>query len=196
MKLNNTIRGRVKVFLVGKAFPKSKEENLQKNIRLDLQNCDFLKERKKVYKAYPDFVRKTNSDRFRREVSYSFHDYARTQDVDIQVPFDFAVRAEEWGYPVINVYAPETKEKYPTLYNDVLALMEFKREQTEYEKKLDNLLEVVQSSTPLIKLIPECAEFFKTEAHGVTGSTCMIPAGDLKVIREFLDRAEKEESNV
>ena len=54
MRLNNCIRERVRIFLIDKVFPKSKEENLVKNLRLTIESSDMLDSRRQIYSLYPE----------------------------------------------------------------------------------------------------------------------------------------------
>ena len=194
MRLNNTIKEKVKIFLVEKAFPKTKEENLLKNARIAIEGSDLLDTRRKLYQLYPEYIRQSSIIRFERKIRYSFESFDRAQREDIGVSFNFATKVGEWGYLEFNPDLPEFREKYPLISNDVTTLMNFEKEKQEYKKSIDNILGVVQSSTPLINLIPECAEFFKAESHGVSSLTSIVPTKDLKTIRDSLDRAEAEEA--
>ena len=192
MRLNNCIRERVRIFLIDKVFPKSKEENLVKNLRLTIESSDMLDSRRQIYSLYPEYVRKSSTIRFERRIRYSYNNYDETQRVDISISFDYGVKSGEWGYIEFNIDNPEFKAKYPLIYNDAVALMDFEKSRAEYRKSIKNVLSTVQSSTPLIKLIPECSEFFKSESHGVTGATSLVPMSDLKIVRDYLAKAEEE----
>ena len=194
MRLNNSIRERVKIFLIEKAFPKTKEENLMKNLRLTLESSDLLSSRKQIYELYPEYIRGSSRVRFERKTRYSYSGkYDETQTVEASISFTYATKVNEWGCLEVNITTPEFKEKYPLIFNDVLALMEFEKSRTEYRRSVGKVLDVVQSSTPLINLIPECAEFFQTESHGVTSTTSLVPTEELTLIRSYLDAVEKEE---
>ena len=194
MRLTNCIREKVRIFLMDKVFPKSKEEILMKNLRLTIESSDILDSRRQIYNLYPEYIRKSNTIRFERRVRYFYRNYDETQRVEIGISFDFGVKSGEWSCIELNIDDPEFRAKYPLIYNDVVALMDFEKSRFEYRRSITNVLKTVQTSTPLIKLIPECSEFFKAESHGVTGATSIIPMNDLKVVRDYLAKAE-EESN-
>lgn len=196
MRLNNSIRKRVKIFLVEKAFSKTKEENLMKNLRLTLESSDMLSSRKQIYELYPEYTRGSNRVRFERKTRYSYSGkYDDTQRVEVSISFTYATKVDEWGCLEFNIENSGFKTKYPLIYNDALVLMEFEKNRTEYERSVEKVLEIVQSSSPLISLIPECAEFFKSETHGVTSTTSLVPTGELTLIKNFLAAAEKEEES-
>lgn len=195
MRLNNDIKDRVVVYLVEKAFPKTKEENLKKNARISLEASDLLTGRKTIYEVSPEYVRGSSSVVFNRKIKRPDSRYSDTQEVRVEVSFTYATKVNEWGMLVFDVDNPELQKKFPNICKDVIALMDFEKERLDYRRDVKQILSVVQSSTPLIDLIPECAEFFKTESHGVGSKTTLVPTAELVRIRAFLDRAEKEKAD-
>ena len=189
MKLNNDIRDRLKVVLTEKAFPKTTETELYDALRKECEKYGFFQERKSILKKFPDYIRQSSKVSFKKKYKNARRGYYDTREVEVSLSYPFATQVLEYGNITFSLDEEEgLKRANPDLWEKALAVFEFEDKKREYKDRLENILSVNQSSTPLIKILPECEEFFKMESHGVTSSTSLVNKADVDFVRSYLSK--------
>lgn len=189
MKLNNDIRNRLKVVLTEKAFPKTTETELYDALRKECEKYGFFQERKSILKKFPDYIRQSSKVCFKKRYKNVCGGYYDTRKVEVSLSYPFATQVLEYGDVTFSLDEEEgLKKANPDLWGKALAVFEFEDRKREYRNRLENILSVNQSSTPLIRILPECEEFFKMESHGVTSSTSLVNKADVDFVRSYLNK--------
>lgn len=191
MRLNSFIKENIKRGLMRKAFPSERENDLRKNLRLSVEIYDELLERKKIYEVYPDYIRGSTRVSVRGKDPED-PNYNRLPDMsaDVTIPFTFALEITNgyWSsYYEIDLRKDEVREKAPQIYKDAMALFSFLHDREEFSNKLDKILDVVQSSTPLLKLLPEAEEFLSLESASKS-SGALIDQSSIMFVRDCLNK--------
>lgn len=191
MRLNSFIKENIKRGLMHKAFPSEREDDLRKNLRLSVEIYDELLERKKIYEAYPDYIRGSSRVSIRgKDPKDPNHNRLPDMSVDVTVPFTYAltIKNDYWSaYYEIDLRNDEVREKVPQIYKDAMALFSFLHDRDEFSDKLDRILDVVQSSTPLLKLLPEAEEFLSLETASKS-SGALIDQSSIMFVRDCLNK--------
>lgn len=191
MRLNSFIKENIKRGLMHKAFPSERQDELRKNLRLSVELYDELHKRKKIYEAYPGYIRGTSRVSVRGKDPKD-PNYNRLPDMsaDVTIPFTYALEIKNGYWPSyyeIDLREDEVREKAPQIYEDAMALFSFLHDRDEFSHKLDKILDVVQSSTPLLKLLPEAEEFLSLEASPKS-SGALIDQSSIMFVRDCLNK--------
>lgn len=190
MKINKDVRSRLKAYLIDKAFSEKELEELKKGFIKSLDSFTPLKERRKMYKLAPDYISTSTTIRIISN-SPKGRGYSRNYR-EVSIPFQYALKRGEYGYFSIEVDEDKNLENYPDLLEKTRNLVSYYDRKAEYCEKVTNILEIYQSSTPLIKVLPECEEFFEGETHGINSKNSLIPIADLNFVRGCLNKTEGE----
>lgn len=191
MRLNSFIKENIKRGLIHKAFPSEREDDLRKNLRLSVEMYDELLERKKIYEVYPNYIRGSSRVSIRgKDPKDPNCNRLPDMSTDVTIPFTYAldIKNDYWSsYYEIDLRKDEVREKVPQIYKDAMALFSFLHDRDEFSNKLDKILDVVQSSTPLLKILPEAEEFLSLEASPKS-SGALIDQSSIMFVRDCLNK--------
>ena len=191
MRLNSFIKENIKRGLIHKAFPSEREDDLRKNLRLSVEMYDELLERKKIYEVYPDYIRGSSRVSIRgKDPKDPNCNRLPDMSTDVTIPFTYAlaIKNDYWSsYYEIDLRKEEVREKVPQIYKDAMALFSFLHDRDEFSNKLDRILDVVQNSTPLLKILPEAEEFLSLEASPKS-SGALIDQSSIMFVRDCLNK--------
>lgn len=191
MRLNSFIKENIKRGLIHKAFPSEREDDLRKNLRLSVEMYDELLERKKIYEVYPGYIRGSSRVSIRgKDPKDPNHNRLPDMSTDVIIPFTYAldIKNDYWSsYYEIDLRKDEVREKVPQIYKDAMALFSFLHDRDEFSNKLDRILDVVQSSTPLLKILPEAEEFLSLGASPKSGGA-LIDQSSIMFVRDCLNK--------
>ena len=197
MKLNSDLKERVKTYLKDRAFSYEKRQKLEEEVRNLISQTEFFKERKRIYDENPEYIRGTSFVSINREVTNEEGKYLEKQVVQISLKDLYATKVDEWGTLTFSLDKQIEKiQKYPGLYEAIVAFMDFDRNSRLFRMKLNNILAVTQSSSPLVQLFPEFSEFFNSQGKNKY-STTLLNTKDLEFVNQFLAplREQEEEKN-
>lgn len=183
MKLNTEIKNKVLSYLTDKAFPYTKEKELKDAVVEELMKTPEVKNRIEILSKAPDYICsstrvniKTDDLSIRRRYTY----------LDFTIPKSYAVKVKEFGS--LDLQLNELEKVSPELSKRVKEYCKFINTKNEYVEKIKSILSIVQSSTPLIELIPECEEFFQT-IKGVISGSALIDKASVDFINNCLKGA-------
>lgn len=197
MKLNSDLKERVKSYLKDRAFPCEQRQKLEEDVRNLISQTEFFKERKRIYDENSEYIRGTSFVSINRVVTSEEGSFLERQIVQISLKDLYATKVNEWGTLSLSFDEQIEKiQKYPGLHEAIVAFMDFDRNSRLFVKKLNNILAVTQSSSPLVQLFPELSEFFNTQGK-VKYSTSLLNTKDLEFVNQFLAplREKEEEKN-
>lgn len=193
MKLNSDLKERVKTYLKDRAFSYEKRQKLEEEVRNLISQTEFFKERKRIYDENPEYIRGTSFVSINREVTNEEGKYLEKQVVQISLKNLYATKVDEWGTLTFSLDKQIEKiQKYPGLHEAIVAFMDFDRNSRLFRMKLNNILAVTQSSSPLVQLFPELSEFFNIQGK-IKYSTSLLNTKDLEFVNQFLAPLREEE---
>lgn len=192
MKLNSDLKERVKTYLKDRAFSYEKRQKLEEEVRNLISQTEFFKERKRIYDENPEYIRGTSFVSINREVTNEEGKYLEKQVVQISLKNLYATKVDEWGTLTFSLDKQIEKiQKYPGLHEAIVAFMDFDRNSRLFRMKLNNILAVTQSSSPLVQLFPELSEFFNIQGK-IKYSTSLLNTKDLEFVNQFLAPLREE----
>ena len=176
MKLTNDIRDNVLKGLMEKTFPQ--EALIQAEHKLGsmwLESSSLAQEQKKMCDDYPKYVSNT-------DIAYLISE--SNERLNIHLGFTVAQRkclsSSYLSEPII--IAKEFKHKSPEFYSAIQSYFELIRAREDFRKNIRKLLTACNSSTQLVKLIPETSVFFSQEQP-----TALVDKQTLDSINNILD---------
>ena len=183
MKLNVDIKNKVLTYLMDKAFPDSRKKELKNAVVEELMKTPEIKTRIDILSRAPEYICRSTRVNIRTDASIIRKHYVY---LDFTLPKSFAVKTREFGSLDFNLKDLETIS--PELSKRTHDFNSFMELRCEYEENVKKILSVVQSSTPLIELIPECKEFFQT-IKGVSSGSALIDKASVDFINNCLKGA-------
>ena len=189
MRLSKGQKKDIEIGLIEKAFPKEEENQLREAFKAVLEESGMLDERKKLYEEHSKFIRGINEISVRGKNLKNPHTNRReTITISVSVPYRFAIELDRyWDGLALNVDDETLNKNAPQVCIAGRALIDFESERREFREKLLEVLERVQSSTPLLEVFPEAEEFIPLPM-----TNTLIDQGSISYLRNCLNKGEKE----
>lgn len=187
MRLNNTIKSKLILHLIEKAFPVEEEKQLEAELRAECEKLPILQERRAVLALAPGYIRGSSTTNLK--YTSTEKGYSWTRNIQVTLSFSYATKVDEFGALDIRIDSDDFKTAYPEVYRLAMKKRDYDVKKRSYSDNLRKILEVQTSSTAVKKLIPESSGFFDREDSSVGVGSSLIDMSAVDFVNSCLRRS-------